>query len=167
MEIRRNARSLVKVVNKVHVAVYIRVFSFLLQRCRCSGLHWIEWFPAPCPQGDGSLMQKLLRSSTIGTFILRLATVDLAFGLFALTYICFFHHALISLNRAGGGVPGNDAGRILSLKLSKYTVNTLSRLLGHDWKDHTERMMGRRAHLNTRGCQSEQQGGGETDSLSI
>lgn len=48
---------------------------------------------------------------------------------------------------------------ILSLKLSKYTVNTVSRLPGHDWKDHTERLMGKRAHLNTRGCQSEQQGG--------
>lgn len=37
--------------------------------------------------------------------------------------------------------------RILSLKLSKYTVNTVSCLLGHDWKDHTERLMGMRAHL--------------------
>lgn len=111
MEIRRNARSWVKVVNKVHVAVYTCSHSCsCVKLCRCSGLHWIEWFPASSPQGDGSLMQKLLRSSTIRTLILRLATVDLAFGLFALTYICFFHQALISLNRAGGDVPGNEKG---------------------------------------------------------
>lgn len=93
----------------------------------------------------------------------------MAFGLFALTLICFFHHTLISLNRAGGDVPRNEKRRgrtgvlrrILSLKLSKYTVNTVSRLLGHDWEDNTERLMGRRAHLNTRGCQSEQQGEGQ------
>lgn len=74
-------------------------------------------------------------------------------------FLFFSHRALISLNRPHGDVPRNEKAawsqwglrRILSLKLSKYTVNTLSSLLGYDWEDHTERLMGRRLHFKHKG----------------